>query len=89
MYKVHIATGDYCFIEAEFETAEEALVAQDYIQNMAKEKDGLNASEWKKVRMTMLNTGECDPNISEELSKSQRYWLNETKQTYRNIKGEE
>ena len=80
---------EYGFIEAEFETAEEALATQDSIQNMVKEKNGLNASDWKKVRLTMLNTGEFDPNLSEQLSKAQRYWVNETKKTLRDIKHEE
>ena len=86
MYKVHIPTMEYGFIEVSCETIEEALAEHDTIQNMVKEKDGLSASEWKKVRMTMLNTSECDPNIIEQMSKAQRYWINETKKTLRDIK---
>ena len=88
-YKIHIASGDYCFIEAEYESLEEALAEHDSILNMVKDKDGLSVSEWKKVRGTMLNTGEFDPNLLEFLSKAQRFWVNQTKLALRDIKKEE
>jgi len=88
MIKVHIPTMEYGFIEAEYETLEEALAAQDNVQNMVKEKNGLPVREWTQVRKTMLNTGEFDPNLSESLSKAQRYWVNQTKLALRDIKKE-
>ena len=48
-FKIHVASGDFCFIEAEYDTIEEALAEHDRIINMVKEKDGLSASEWKRV----------------------------------------
>jgi len=85
-FRIHVASGDYCFIEAEYETIDEALAEHDSIINMIKEKDGLSASDWKTIRNVMLNTGEFDPNLSEELSKAQRFWINETKKGLRDIK---
>ena len=94
--KIHIATKEYCFIELEYEDDYESIEhftslveTHDRLALLINDKDGLDASAWKKVRMTMLNTSEFDPNLSEQLSKAQRYWVNETKKTLRDIKGEE
>ena len=88
-FKIHVPTTDYGFIEAEYDTIEEALAEHDRIINIIKEKDGLSVSEWKRVRMTMLKTAEFDPNLLESLSKAQRFWINESKKTLRDIKREE
>lgn len=87
-FKIHIATGDYCFLEADFETIDEALAEHDRIISMIKDKDGLPVREWTKIRRIMLTSGEFDPNISEQLSKAQRYWINEVKKTLRDIEKE-
>ena len=90
--KIHIATKEYCFIEVEHEVPSnneelEAIIdVHDKLALLINDKEGLSASAWKKVRTTMLNTGEFDPNLSEELSKAQRYWINQTKLGLRDIK---
>lgn len=52
-------------------------------------QEGLKASEWKRVRMTMFTTGECDPNLLDSMSREQRYFINEVKKTFRDFNREE
>lgn len=45
----------------------------------------LTQREWKRVRMRMLQTGEFDPNIGHQLSKEQKFFINQCKLTLRDL----
>ena len=46
---------------------------------------GLSNSEFKKVKIHMLYTGEFDPNLWDRLSERQKFWVNQTKKTLRDL----
>ena len=84
--RIRVPTTEYAFIEAEFEgTAEQIVAEHDNLQLIVKDKEGVSASDWVEIRKTLLNTGEFDPNRLEELSKLQRFWVNQTKLGLRSI----
>lgn len=72
-------------MEMEYDSPEEAMLDHERLLRLYQPGDGLDARTWKKVRETMLNTGQCDPNLMEEMSKAQRFWINETKLALRAI----
>lgn len=79
----------YVEVELEYENAEDAIFDFDRLQTLYEGGKGLDASAWKKVREHMLNTGESDPNLHDEMSKAQRWWINETKLGLRGLKAED
>jgi hypothetical protein len=76
-----IPTDQYAYIELEieYESVEDAFIDHERLLKLHSGGIGLNASEWKKVREHMLNTGESDPNLWDSMNKAQRFWINETK----------
>lgn len=48
-------------------------------------REGLNATQWKKIKLQMLNTGEFNPNVWSLLDSYQKFWVNETKKSYRDL----
>lgn len=86
-----IPTEQYAYIEVEleYETIENAFIDHERLLKLHDDGVGLDAREWKKVREHMLNTGECDPNDSHLLSKSQKWFCNELKLAFRALKAEE
>jgi len=86
-----IPTKDYAYmeLEVEYDSVEDAVIDHDRITEMAQGGMGLPAREWTKVRTRMLTTGDCDVNLLEQMSKSQRYWVNETKLALRSMKVED
>ena len=83
-----IPTQQFAYIEVEMEaeTPEEAFVEHERLLALHAGGVGLNPSDWKRAKLHMMNTGEFDPNLFEEMNKAQRYWVNETKKTLRDIK---
>lgn len=79
----------YIELELEYETPEDAIVDFTRLSKMYEDGIGMSATEWKKTREHMLNTGECDPNEMERMSKAQRYFINELKLTLRGMKAED
>lgn len=55
------------------------------IKSQEPEVVGLDARQWKHVKMIMLTTGTFDFNLFESLNTYQRYWVNETKKSYRDL----
>ena len=49
---------------------------------------GLSNSEFKKVKIHMLYTGEFNPNLWNELSERQKFWVNQTKLALRELQRE-
>jgi hypothetical protein len=88
--KVHIPTMEYGFIEIENDVNNEeaAIELHDKVVGLV-QATGLNQKDWKKTRDTMLKTGEFDPNISDQLSRAQRWFINELKLAIRAIKNEQ
>ena len=82
-----IPTDQYAYIELELEykDAEEAFIDHERLLKLHEGGVGLDASTWKKTRIEMLNTGECNPELTELMNKAQRYWVNETKKTLRDL----
>lgn len=77
----------YIEFEAEYDNPQEAIAHNAVLVKMNSEP-GLSDRDWAKLRNTMLTTGEVDPNLLEELSKSQAYWVNQTKLALRSINKE-
>lgn len=85
-----VRTGDFAHIAVKPEgTLDELLSISDELTNMVNDKSELSASEWKKARMKMLLTAEFDPNDWDKLSKAQKYFINQAKLAFRDIKEEE
>lgn len=84
-----IPTTTYGFIEIEmdYDSPDEAIIDHDRLVKLYEEA-GIPPREWTKVRRQMLIDGTFDPNLWEECSKAQRYWINETKKTLRDINHE-
>lgn len=79
MYKLHVPTGDYAFIEKECETLEEAFEEHENIRVAFSEKEGLKPNEWSKVRNKYVNTGEIEIEEMESLGKAQKWFINQCK----------
>jgi len=91
-YKIHVPTMEFGFIEAEFDTAEEALAEHDRIRFMAKAKEGLGIRDWAQFRDNFYLHQVLDPDDQEKmekLSRLQRHVINEMKLAIRSNKGEE
>ena len=91
--KIRIPTTEYAFVELELDNVNgddiETIVSlHDKFQLIFGDKEGVSASDWVEIRKTLLNTGEFDANRIEELSKLQRYWVNQTKLGLRSINKE-
>ena len=86
-----IPTDTYAYLELniEYNSVEEAFIDHERLLKLHEGGTGLSASDWKKCREHMLTTGECDPNIMENMNKAQRYWINETKLALRGLKDKE
>ena len=85
--KIHVPTKEYAFIEVEVnDTIENMVALHDEIANKALDKEGLSVNDWAKARNKMLVTGEFDPNL--ELSKAQRFFVNELKKALRAVNSE-
>lgn len=76
-----IPTAQYAYIEfkKEYETVEEAMSDHKRIVNLYGKEGDLTHKEWVAIRNNMLVTGEFDPNLSERLSASQKWFVNELK----------
>lgn len=86
-----IPTADYAYIELEmeYEDAETAFIDHDRLMTLYKGGVGLSVRDWAQCRNNMLNTGQCDPELIEQMNKAQRYWINETKLALRAQTAEE
>ena len=85
---LRIPTDQYAFIEIETEVEDKQQAVDEYneLQILANNnKEGLNTTEWARVRDNMLKTNEIDPEIIETLSKAQEWWVNQTKLAIRSI----
>lgn len=88
-YTFHLKTADYSYIGGEMEgTAQEVVAAYLELQAAWGGGPGLSDREWCKLRDAYLATEQMDgdPGELEQLSKAQRWWVNETKKALKNIK---
>lgn len=76
-----VPTATYAYIEfkKEYESIEDAMADHKRITKLYDDTGDLSHREWVAIRNGMMITGEFDPNLSERLSASQRFWVNETK----------
>ena len=84
-----IPTTQYGYIELEMEytTAEEAFIDHERLLKLHEGGVGLDAREWKKCRENMLRSGECDPELMQQMNNAQKWWINEAKLGLRGLKG--
>lgn len=82
-----IPTESYAYIELnlEYNSPEEAFIDHERLLKMHEGGTGLSPREWSQVRKTMLEKGECNPELLEQMNKAQRYWINETKLAIRSL----
>lgn len=80
-----LPTSQFAYMEFEEEVAnpQEAMINHNLYLSMYSDKVGLDQNTWAKVRNNMLVTGQFDPNLFDEMSKAQRFWVNETKKALR------
>jgi hypothetical protein len=83
IHRIPTTQFGYVEIEEEYDCAEDAIADHNRLVKCYHDGEGLPAREWTKVRATMLNTGECDPDLMERMSHAQRWWVNETKKALR------
>lgn len=76
----------YIEFEYEYDNPQEAIAHNAELVKMHSEP-GLPVREWAQARNHMLQTGEFDPNL--QLSRSQQYWVNETKKAIRALKADD
>ena len=76
-----VPTSQYAYIDfsQHYDSIEEAMADHKRLLKLYENNDGLSTNEWAKVRNNMLVTGECDPNIQQEMNASQRYVINQMK----------
>lgn len=84
-----IPLDQFAYIEFtdEYESPQEAIAHNAELVKMHT-APGLPDREWAQLRNNMLVTGQFDPNI-EGLSRSQQYWVNQTKLALRANKSDE
>lgn len=82
--RIPLETYSYIEFEKEYDSIQEALGEHAYLVNEYGQA-GLPEKEWAAVRNNMLNTGECDPNLLEQMNKSQRWFINQLKLALRAI----
>lgn len=80
-----VPTSQYAYIEfAEtVGSVPEAMSNHNYYISLYEDRVGLNQNQWAKVRNNMLVTGEFDPNLFDEMSRAQKYFVNELKKALR------
>lgn len=79
--KYHIPTEQYGFVEVEGEVESIGEAVTNYEQ--AQSNEGLPPHQWAKVRDHYVNTGEIDEETFNELSRAQRWFINEIKKVIR------
>lgn len=82
-----IPTEAYAYIELalEYANAEEAFIDHKRLLKMHEGGVGLEPREWTKVRKSMLEKGECDPELIEKMNNPQRWFINELKLGIRSL----
>ena len=48
-------------------------------------QEGLSSSEFKEIKTRLLQTGEFNPEVWNDMNAFQKFWVNETKKSYRDI----
>lgn len=77
----------FSHIEYEVEGTVEEIEA--VYQEVMTDKQGYNTREWAKIRNDYMKTGEIHPDLLEGMSKAQKFVINEIKNAFKAIKGEE
>ena len=85
--KQRIPTENYAYLELELEydSTEEAFIDHKRLLKMHEGGPGLPPREWTKVRKNMLQKGECDPELIENMNQAQRWFINELKLGIRSL----
>ena len=86
MYKAHIPTEQYGFVEVEAETPEEIFAKYLEVARLFQEGDGINDREWSSIR------NRCYKEISKEDwelvlekgSRQQKWFINQIKLAQKN-----
>lgn len=80
-----IPTSQFAYIEftENYDSIEDAMADHKRVLKLFEDNSGLSTNDWAKVRNTMLVTGQCDPNLLEEMNASQRWFVNELKKALR------
>ena len=85
--KQRIPTENYAYLELEIEydSAEDAFLDHNRLLKLHEGGTGLPPRDWTKVRKSMLEKGECDPEQIEEMNQAQRWFINELKLGIRSL----
>ena len=85
--KQRIPTENYAYLELEieYESAEDAFLNHNRLLKLHEGGTGLPPREWTKVSKFMLEKGECDPELTEEMNQAQRWFINELKLGIRSL----
>lgn len=80
-----IPTSSFAYIEyiEEYENIDAAIAEHKRVLKLYDTQKELSVNDWAKVRNKMLQTGECDPNLMEDMSAAQRWFINELKKGMR------
>ena len=84
MYKLHVAVGEYEFVEKECETLES--LRESYIEVKSAFKDGLDPKEWRELLDGYLAEGKIVAGKYEQLSDIQMYVIQELKKAFKRVK---
>lgn len=83
----------FAFIEFEdeYESPEEAVLANIAIVNSIKEEGyaGLGQNDWAKARNGFYATGEINPELTEQMNNAQRYVINQMKLAQRSVSADD
>lgn len=86
-----IPTSQFAYIEFEgkYATVEEGMADHKRVLRLYEENSGLTHKEWVAIRNRMLVDGQCDPEMLDKMSASQRWFVNELKLALRAHEPEE
>lgn len=77
---IHLATGDFCYVETLFEgTVEEAIAEAKRLQNL-KDSPGVSGAEWRILLDSIMKMEKrTEPVPTERLNKEQLFCLREVR----------
>ena len=86
-----IPTAQYAYVEftKDYDSVEDAMADHKRMVKLYNEEGSLSHREWVAIRNNMVVTGECDPNIIDQMSAAQRWFINELKLALRAHTAEE
>lgn len=89
MNRLHVATGDFCFLETDFEgTAEEAIQEAKRLQATVSGQPGLSQPAFNKILDVYLVGGSMTPDDYYAMNEKQQWMIQELKRAKKRKGGE-